>query len=94
MAGSDEECKPMYELTEAQQVSLACYLRYPDGPPVPVHVRVELSPRQAEALAQFVKRVGFSDLRVNAAHDEEAYLMRDALDRIRTGLADAGYAPR
>jgi hypothetical protein len=48
----------------------------------------------ASALARFVKRVGFSDMRSHAVDDIEAYLMRDALVRVRTGLANAGCSPR
>lgn len=59
-----------------------------------VHVAVTLTPSEAWNLAQFLKRVGFSDFRTNAQNDEEAYGMRDASDRVRRALADAGYAPR
>ena len=57
-------------------------------------VQVELSPNQAMALAQFVKRVGWCELQANAVDDDEAYLMRDAIDRLREALAQVGYAPR
>lgn len=57
-------------------------------------IAVELSEIQAEALSQFVKRVGFSEFRQNAIDDAEAYTMRDAVDRVRKALAEAGYAPR
>lgn len=59
-----------------------------------VVVAVELNEELAVALAQFVKRVGFSDMRSNAVDDQEAYLIRDAIDRVRIGLAKAGFAPR
>jgi len=49
---------------------------------------------QAWTLAQFLKRVGFSDFRVNAQDDDEAYAMRDAADLVRVALRDAGFAPR
>jgi hypothetical protein len=55
---------------------------------------VELSEGLANALAQFVKRVGFSEMRSNAVADAEAYLIRDAIDRVRMGLANAGFSPR
>ena len=55
---------------------------------------VELSEEQAIALAQFVKRVGFAEMRSNAIDDFEAYEMRDAIDRLRIGLANAGFSPR
>ena len=48
----------------------------------------------ASTLPQFVKRVGFSEIRGNAVNDFEAYLIRDALDRVRIELANAGFSPR
>jgi hypothetical protein len=59
-----------------------------------VSITVELTDDQAWNLAQFLKRVGFSDFRTNAQDDAEAYAMRDAADRVRVALAAAGYAPR
>jgi hypothetical protein len=55
---------------------------------------VQIDQVQAEALSQFLKRVGFSDLRQNAVDDVEAYTMRDALDQVRSSLQGAGYDPR
>ncbi len=57
-------------------------------------IAVELNAELAVALAQFVKRVGYTDMRSNAVDDQEAYLIRDAIDRVRIGLAKAGFAPR
>ena len=59
-----------------------------------VTLTVELSEELANALAQFFKRVGFSEMRSNAVDDFEAYLIRDAIDRVRIGLANAGISPR
>jgi hypothetical protein len=59
-----------------------------------VTLTVELNEELADALAQFVKRVGFSEMRSNAVDDAEAYLIRDAIDRVRMGLANAGFSPR
>lgn len=59
-----------------------------------VTVQLELCDEQALALAQFVKRLGFSEIRVNAVDEQEAYQMRDAIDALRYQLAHAGYAPR
>lgn len=59
-----------------------------------VTVTLELTPQQALALAQFVKRVGWSEFRQNAVDDDEAYVIRDAVDRVAAGLAEVGYAPR
>lgn len=55
---------------------------------------VQINEELAEALAQFVKRVGFSEFRQNAVDDVEAYTMRDAVDQVRQALQEAGYAPR
>ncbi len=55
---------------------------------------VEMNEVLASAQAQFVKRVGFSEIRGNAVNDFEAYLIRDALDRVRIELANAGFSPR
>lgn len=55
---------------------------------------VELSEELADALAQFVKLVGFAEMRSNAVDDAEAYLIRDAIDRVRMRLANAGFSPR
>lgn len=57
-------------------------------------VKVELSADQAEALAQFCKRVSFSDLKALSSGESEAYEMLDAIDRLRASLAEAGYNPR
>ena len=55
---------------------------------------VQINDELAEALAQFVKRVGFSEFRQNAVDDVEAYTMRDAVDQVRKALEEVGYAPR
>jgi hypothetical protein len=57
-------------------------------------VWMELEPAQALALAQFVKRVGWSEIRQNAVDDNEAYAMREALGFLAKALGDSGYAPR
>jgi hypothetical protein len=49
---------------------------------------------EAWALAQFVKRVGWSEIRQNAASEEEAYLIREGLVKLGSMLAGDGYAPR
>lgn len=66
----------------------------PGGDGRTVEVTSFLSDAEAWNLAQFLKRVGFSDFRTNAQDDDEAYAMRDAADRVRRALAEAGYAPR
>jgi len=73
------------------------------APSAPVHadprlelvtVQLSLPPDQALALAQFVKRCTWGDFRTHSIDDAEAYRMRDAVDALRSALADAGYAPR
>lgn len=49
---------------------------------------------EAMALAQFVKRTTWSQIRENAVDDNEAYLMRDAIDNLQIALRKYGYAPR
>lgn len=57
-------------------------------------ITIELDQSQAMALAQFVKRVGWSEFRSNAVNDNEAYLIGDAIARLQSSLAENGYAPR
>ena len=59
-----------------------------------VDVNVQLTDDQAMALAQFVKRVTWSDFRQCASDDDEAYLIGDAVHQVARALADKGYAPR
>ena len=49
---------------------------------------------QALALAQFVKRVRWTEVRQNAVGDDEADLMMDAMYELAKALREAGYAPR
>lgn len=64
------------------------------GPDDEVTVFLQLPEREAEALAQFAKRVGWDDWRNNAKHDAEAGDMQAAFERLRAALAEAGFAPR
>lgn len=59
-----------------------------------VSFTVTINEELAESLSQFLKRVGFSEMRQNAVDDAEAYTMRDALDQVRKSLQEAGYDPR
>ena len=59
-----------------------------------VILTVELSEELANALAQIVKRVGFSEMRSNAVDDFDAYLIRDAIDKVHLGLANVGFSAR
>jgi hypothetical protein len=55
---------------------------------------VQIDDKLAQALAQFIKRVGWSEMRQNAVDDAEAYDMRDGLDQVRKALQEVGYDPR
>jgi cytochrome c len=59
---------------------------------IPIHL--ELTEQEALDLAQFVKRVGWQEMRQNAVDEDEAYRIREAIDKVRKALADVGYAPR
>ena len=59
-----------------------------------VKITVFLTGSQAEALAQFVKRIGWCEIRQNAIGDDEADNMRDSLVLLQRALRDVGYAPR
>jgi hypothetical protein len=59
-----------------------------------VTVAVELQPAQAWALAQLVKRIGWTDCRSLAEDEAQTRLMIAATERLRAALAAVGYAPR
>lgn len=42
-----------------------------------ISITVSLTDKEAEAFAEFLKRVSFGDYRNNATSDDEAYLMQD-----------------
>lgn len=59
---------------------------------LPLHLIT--TPQAAEALAQLVKRLGWSDARALAVNDDEAYAMMDGVAALQRALAEAGYNPR
>ena len=59
-----------------------------------VTINVELESEEAEAFAQFLKRVSFDDFKKNAYNENEAYLMQDVGEKIRKALAYCGFNPR
>lgn len=59
-----------------------------------VTVTTELTDSQAMALAQFVKRLTWSEMRACAVDDDETWVMKDAIQALQTSLAEAGFAPR
>ena len=62
-------------------------------PPLEVLLPLE-NPSQAMALAQFVKRVTWSEIRSCAVDDDEAYLIREAIEALQRALAENGFSPR
>jgi hypothetical protein len=62
--------------------------------PKDVTITATLTDAQAWAFAQFLKRVGLDDYKGLSVDVDEAYTMLDAGEKLRTALADAGYAPR
>ena len=58
-----------------------------------VQIAFDLPDHPAAALAQFVKRVGWSQMR-ECAVDDETRDTRDALEQVRRSLAEVGYALR
>jgi hypothetical protein len=57
-------------------------------------ITFELDGRHALALAQFVKRVGWAEMRVCAVDDDEARAIGEAIATLQKALADKGWAPR
>lgn len=57
-------------------------------------VHAELPEELAWALAQFVKRAGYTDYRRLAASDGQAWQMLEAAEHLRRALEDIGIAPR
>ncbi len=55
---------------------------------------LRLDENETMALAQFVKRLSWSDLRGCAVSDEESWVMKSAVDKLQQALREEGYAPR
>ena len=55
---------------------------------------LQLDENETMALAQLVKRLSWSDLRGCAVSDEEAWVMKIAVDKLQQALREEGYAPR
>ena len=53
-----------------------------------VTVTTELTDSQAMALAQFVKRLTWSEMRACAVDDDETWVMKDAIQALQKSLAD------
>lgn len=59
-----------------------------------IHVEIDMTAPEAQALAQFVKRVGWSELRSCAVDDDEASTIRDAIYLLQDALSKAGFSQR
>lgn len=62
--------------------------------PIQVTITATMTDAQAQAFAQFLKRVGLDDYRGVSVDADEAYTMLDAGEILRKALAEQGYAPR
>lgn len=49
---------------------------------------------EAWALVQFVNRVSWAEFSANAADDDEAFLIKQSVDKLQDVLARAGFIPR
>jgi hypothetical protein len=56
-------------------------------------ITLELKHDQAEALANFCKKIGFQDCRKYAGNNQEANAIAQAHHQVTTGLAKAGFYP-
>ncbi|PJX29980.1 hypothetical protein CWM53_23070 [Klebsiella sp. A-Nf5] len=59
-----------------------------------VTVTTELTQSQALALAQFAKRLTWSEIQACAVDEDETYEMRDAVNLLQKSLGEAGFSPR
>lgn len=57
-------------------------------------LKLDLIAVEAEALAQFLKRVQFDDFKHRAVDENEAYLMQDAAIKLKKALAEQGLMRR
>lgn len=57
-------------------------------------IEFEIDETQADALAQFIKRIGFEDIRKLCADETETYSAQSALEKIKKELSRNGYCPR
>ena len=63
-------------------------------PPETTTLSISLTPTEAWAYAQHLKRMGFSDYREKSKTEAEAYESQSAAEKLRAALAQSGYAPR
>lgn len=59
-----------------------------------MEIYLDINDVQAMALAQFLKRVGWQEMRANAVDENETYEIRSALSALQDSLVEKGFAPR
>lgn len=59
-----------------------------------ITIEIDINDEEAMALAQFLKRLGWDEIRINAKNDEDASLMRHSLNKLQDAMDRAGYNPR
>jgi hypothetical protein len=55
---------------------------------------IDLTEDEAHALAQFVKRIGWSEFAQCSSNDNETHLIRAGVAKLQSALAQAGFGPR
>lgn len=59
-----------------------------------MNIEIEAKPDQLMAMAEVLKRIGYTDIRKLSASDQEAYDAQYALEQVRQALNNNGYNPR
>ena len=61
---------------------------------MPTTITIPLLDHEAWALAQFVKRLSYREIRDNAVDEQETDNMKSAINNLQKSLAEAGFNPR
>ena len=59
-----------------------------------VTITLQMTPDRAEAMAQFVKRLTWNEMRQCAVNDDETYIIREGISLLQQELAEKGFNPR
>lgn len=59
-----------------------------------IDITLQLTPAEAWALAELCKRIGYTEIRAQAASEVEAQMMSNAMYKLAGELAVHGVAPR
>lgn len=57
-------------------------------------LKLDITEEQTTELAQFIKRLTWTDIRNHAKNDEDAYTMQGGINALQKSLDAAGYSPR